>query len=71
MKFDVPIIWGRPFSHATDSYFCLSKEIDFEKNMQWTYANVTSVTFPVPHSDAVPYPKCPGLTHNNKSADSS
>lgn len=53
------MIWREPFFHMTDCYFCLSKVSGIGKNLQCDYAPVKSVTFPVSHSDKIPYPKCP------------
>lgn len=45
--------------HATDCFFCLSKKSGIGKSLKWTYPNVASVTFPLPHSNNVPYPAYP------------
>lgn len=71
MKFGVPMIWRKPFCHATDCYFCLSKQSGIGKNMKWDYAAVQSVTFPAPHSDTLPIPKCPDSSNPKRSSDSS
>lgn len=70
MKFGVPMIWRKPFCHATDCYFCLRKQTGIGKNMRWQYANVQSVTFPVLHSDTLPIPKYPSSSDLNLSSSS-
>lgn len=65
MKFGVPMIWRKPFCHSIDCYFCLSKQTGIGKNMRWHYAHVESVTFPIPHSDTLPIPTCPGSSDLN------
>lgn len=77
MKFGVPMIWRNPLCHATKCYFCLSKQTGIGKNLRWHYANVESVTFPVPHSDTLPVPTCPSssnipefLSSDEKNTDS-
>ncbi|XP_022900735.2 uncharacterized protein [Onthophagus taurus] len=67
MKFGVPMIWKEPLCHTTDYYFCLSKQTGIGKNMRWVYANVPSITFPVPHSDTFPIPNCPDLSQSQTS----
>ena len=59
MKFGIPMIWRKPISHLIDCYFCLSKYNSFGKQGRWVYANVQTITFPVPHSDKLPIPKSP------------
>lgn len=71
MKFDVPMIWRRPFCHTKDCYVCLTKVTGFSNNTKVVYANVPSVSLPVPHSDAVAYPICPGSENKRKSLSSS
>jgi len=56
MKFNMPMVWRQPFSHASDCYFCLSEKKGVGKNLTWNYANVDSVIPPVPHSTDTSYP---------------
>lgn len=55
----MPTIWRRPFCHATDCYFCLTKVKQQGRHKTVEYPQVASMTKPVPHSSSVPYPVYP------------
>lgn len=54
----MPTIWRQPFCHATDCYFCLTKIQQRGRHKKVEYAQVPSMTKPIPHSHSVPYPVC-------------
>ena len=62
MKFDTPMMWKKPLCHSTDCYFCLTTNSGVGRFLKWNYAQVGSFALPVPHSNDVPYPVCPGAS---------
>lgn len=55
----MPTIWRRPFCHATDCYFCLTKVEQHGRHKKVDYAQVPTMIKPVPHVDSDPYPVYP------------
>lgn len=58
MTFGAPMLWREQFNHENDCYFCLSniKGATMAKRQSIVYANVSTVTKTVLHSDALPVP---------------
>lgn len=58
--------WRDPIDHETNCYICLTNILRYNrKNFdKIKYANVTSVTKPVPHSDNLPIPTPPETDGN-------
>ncbi|XP_049306156.1 uncharacterized protein LOC125776677 [Bactrocera dorsalis] len=56
VKFNVPMIWREPTCHTEDCYICMTKVLGFGKSRKVIYANVPTVSLPVPHSAEVAYP---------------
>lgn len=61
MRFGKPAIWREPWNHAIDCYVCTTNINGFTMNNRHKvkYANVASLSRPVPHSDALPIPVPP------------
>lgn len=64
MKFGSTMIWRDPINHETNCYVCLTdiKGFSGRNRHSVVYANVTSVTHPVPHSQQLPIPNSPTQT---------
>lgn len=58
MAFGAPMLWREQFDHENDCYFCLTnlKGATMGKRQSIVYANVSTVTKTVLHSDALPVP---------------
>lgn len=57
-SFGQPMIWRDPINHETNCYICLTNVSGYGRRNkhELNYANVDSVTLPVPHSNELPVP---------------
>jgi len=61
MPFAVPMIWREQRNHTNDCYFCLTNLTGYSVKTRHKiqYANVESISKPIPHSNDMPPPICP------------
>jgi hypothetical protein len=63
MPFAIPMIWREPTDHLTDCYFCsvllLGHGITKKKKRTVSYPNISSVIWPIPHTEDLPVPVLP------------
>ena len=63
MGFAIPMIWREPRNHVDDCYFCVLPDvagITQKKKAKIEYPSLPSAIRPVPHSNDLPVPDCPG-----------
>lgn len=58
MPFGVPMLWGEPYNHAEECYFCVTEIRGINKyNRQLSnYPTLSTARRPLPHSSEVPVP---------------
>lgn len=66
LSFGSPMIWTDPIDHQRNCYICLTNVFGYSGRNRDAiqYANIDSVTRPVPHSDTLPVPVTPQANPN-------